>query len=145
MSGYLTDEEYRHVYSRAPRLCVDLAVVTSWGLLLTPRDVPPHEGLWHTPGGRVRYKETLEQAASRIAKTEIGVDVACDDLLGYMEMVDDGEFAHSVSLVFFVHQMMGLPRGKWFRELPDDVHPVHKEFYARHWNRIATRMTGVRR
>ncbi len=145
--GYLTDDEYRYVYSRVPRLCIDLAIVTPEGFILTRRDIPPAVGLWHTPGGRVRYRESIDDAVERIAATELGITVALGELLGFMEFPQDGEFVHSVSLTFLAKQTSGIIRGseqasvvKSWKEIPEDTHPVHKKFYRRVWKKIEAGM-----
>lgn len=146
-SGYLTDDEYRHVYSRAPRLCIDLAIVSPEGFILTKRDIPPAVGLWHTPGGRVRYRETVAEAAARIALEELGITIQLGALLGFMEFTHDGEFVHSVSLTFLARQMGGVIRGsgqaaevRHWKSIPEDTHPIHREFYGRVWASIEKEM-----
>ena len=148
-SARLTDEEYRFVYSRAPRLCVDLAIGSVEGLLLTKRDIPPAEGLWHMPGGRVFYKESLAEAAARIAGTELGITIELGDFIGYIEFLNDGEFVHTVSLVFCARQIGGMLRGsaqakavRMFKEPPADTHPEHKKFLGQNWDVIRTKCRG---
>lgn len=133
--GYLTDEEYRFVYSRAPRLCVDLVIGLDDEIVLSMRDIPPEKGLWHLPGGRVRHRESVVQAASRIAENELGISIELGDFLGYIEFLYEGEFVHTVSLVFRARQTGGTLRGseqagevKVFRKIPPNTHPQQKTF-----------------
>lgn len=139
----LTDEEYRFVYSRAPRLCIDLAIGDANGMVLTRREIPPSIGLWHFPGGRVFYKESIADAAARIANAELGIEISLGNLIGYMEFLEDGEFVHSVSLTFYARQTRGTLRGSEqasavaiFKEIPDDTHPIHKIFLKDHWDEM---------
>ncbi len=81
----LSDEDFKNIYSRVPRLCVDVVIKSDKGILLTLRDVEPYRGLWHIPGGTVLYGETMEEAAKRFARNEIGVDVETLKILGCIE------------------------------------------------------------
>ncbi len=105
MSGYLTDGHYRTVYSAVPRLCVDLVARLNGSVLLLPRVEKPDIGSWHLPGGRVRIRETIAEAAARIAKRELRADITVGKCLGFMEFLHDvgdlGDF-HSVSIVLEV-------------------------------------------
>lgn len=52
--GWLPKPEYDSIYSRVPRLCVEVVISTrAQGVLLTRRDIPPNIGAWHIPGGTV--------------------------------------------------------------------------------------------
>ncbi|HET7098871.1 MAG TPA: NUDIX domain-containing protein [Patescibacteria group bacterium] len=139
----LNDEEYKYVYSRSPRLCVDLAIVTPEGLLLSKRLIEPFKKSWHFPGGRVIYKESINDAISRIAKKEVGVKIKTEELLGFLEIINDGEYVHSVSLVFIVKINSGEVKGgdqakqfKAFKKIPDNMHSSHKKFIKKYWAKI---------
>lgn len=132
---HLTDDEYRTTYSLVPRLCVDLLIRGRQGVLLTRRKQKPHVGTWHLPGGRVRRGETIEQAAQRIAVSELGVGVLTEHCLGFMEFLDDrGDLVtcHSVSVVLSckVEQEDSTPPDSaWFLETPvSGVLPIHQKF-----------------
>ncbi len=53
--------------------------------MLTLRTFGPCRGLWHIPGGTVRFGEPLVDAVARVARDELGVTVAVGDMLGYIE------------------------------------------------------------
>jgi len=61
-------KEFKTIYSKVPRLCVDLVIRNKQGTLLTKRDIPPDLGWWHFPGGTVLIGETLENTVQRVAK-----------------------------------------------------------------------------
>lgn len=112
-TSYLSDEEYNFIYSRVPRICVDLLVKNRKGeALLTQRTIEPYLNHWHFPGGRIRFKESIEDAVKRIAKGELGIEL---DNIGIMigtcqfpdEMQKEQE-RHSISIV---HEIV----------LPDDI------------------------
>ena len=50
-------------------------------LLLIERGRPPRQGQWAVPGGKVRWRETLEAAVAREVLEETGLDSGeIDDL-----------------------------------------------------------------
>ena len=65
MAQKLSDQEYKEIYSKVPRLCVELLIKTEEGILLVKRAIPPGEGLWYLPGGTVLFDESVEQAVKR--------------------------------------------------------------------------------
>ena len=68
MIDYLSHEDFLSIYSRVPRLCVDLIITSEEGVLLSLRAIEPYLGQWHFPGGTVYKGETIEEAAKRVAK-----------------------------------------------------------------------------
>ena len=141
---YLSDDEYKFVYSRTPRLCVDLAVVGKDGVLLTLRQIPPFKNTWHFPGGRVLHKETIEDAIKRIAGKELGVEMISSKLLDFLEVPNDGPYVHSVSLVFLV-KISGADNIKtdeqasdasFFKKLPKNIHPHQRSVLEKHTKRL---------
>ncbi len=139
----LSNEDYKYVYSRVPRLCVDLLIVVDGGLVLIKREIPPEIGLWHLPGGRVFYKESIDESIARIAKAETNLEVRRKKLMGYMEFPNDGEYVHSVSIIFLVELVSGSLRGseqgreiQSFKELPDTMHATHGPFLKGIWKEI---------
>ena len=144
MKKRLSDEEYKFVFTNTPRLCIDLIILTDHGFLLAKRQIPPFEGLWHFPGGRVFYKESLDEAIQRIAKTETGLNVKKEGLVGLFEILEDGPFIHSVPAVFSARTTGGKVMGNWqgkevtaFKEIPEKIHPYHKKFLEDHWKEIS--------
>ncbi len=97
--GFLSEKDYDFIYSRSPRLCVDLIIQTPKGIIFTKRNISPWKNKWHLVGGRVLFKESLEIACKRIAKRELGVKIKVKDFLGYTEFPEEKN-RHSVSLAF---------------------------------------------
>ena len=86
MRGPLPQEEFDHIFSRVPRLTVELVIASDdRGVLLALRDFGPCQGLWHLPGGTVRFGEPLVEAVKRVAQDELGVAVSAGEMLGYIE------------------------------------------------------------
>ncbi|MDO8408328.1 MAG: NUDIX domain-containing protein [bacterium] len=142
--AFIPDKDYAFIYNQVPRLCVDLAIKDKHGaLLLTRRDIPPYKGLWHLPGGGIKFKETIAEAASRIAKKEFGVEVRLARAIGPCEIMNDDLDAdnprHSVSIVCETEIVSGTPQKsdetaevQYFIELPEAMHPYHGPFIKEH-------------
>ena len=86
LSGPLPRDEFERIFSRVPRLTVELVIASSErGVLLALRDFGPCAGLWHLPGGTVRFGEPVVEAVRRVAQDELGLTVSVGRLLGYIE------------------------------------------------------------
>ena len=95
--------EFKKIYSRVPRLSVELVILTPKGILLTLRSIEPYLGEWHLPGGTVLFRETIRDTVARVAREELGIKVSVKKLLGYIEYESHkkrGYFGHSVGLAF---------------------------------------------
>jgi ADP-ribose pyrophosphatase YjhB (NUDIX family) len=133
-----TNDEFKALYSKVPRLCADIIILTEQGVLLLERDIPPHNGFWHIPGGTIYYQEPMEAAIKRIAKNEIGVDVEPGELLGYVEYpseVAERGWGWSVSLEFSCTIVSGTPQAAeqgtavgFFLDIPEKTVPEQKAF-----------------
>lgn len=77
--------EFKRIYSKVPRLTIEIIVKTKKGVALTLRNLPHWYNQWHIPGGTVFYNETINKAANRIAKEELGVSVKIIKTLGFIE------------------------------------------------------------
>lgn len=70
-----------------PQVCVGAVVVEDECLLLVRRGHGPAAGEWSVPGGRVELGETLAEAVVREVAEETGLDVVCDELVGWVERI----------------------------------------------------------
>lgn len=132
MKGYLTDREYSRIYSAVPRICVDLIIKTDNGVYLTKRNIPPYKGKYHLPGGRVRFRESINIAINRIAKEEVGIKVKVLHCIGYMEFTretQNGQKRHSISLAFVVKPAHRIIVDSYHEK---KIHPVHYKFLKEH-------------
>ena len=137
--GWLPKAEFDAIFSRVPRLCVEVVIATPQrGVLLMLRDIPPNVGAWHIPGGTVMFGERLTDAVRRVARDELGLEVTVGDLLGYIEYPSHYEngLDSPVGLAFATTPAAGLadeaPEGcGWFRSLPAGLYSEQAQFLAR--------------
>ena len=106
MRGPLPQAEFEAIFSRVPRLTVEVVIADSGrGVLLSLRETGPCRGLWHLPGGTVRFGEPVRAAVARVADGELGVAVTAAELLGYIEYPSHYEngLDSPVGLAFTAH------------------------------------------
>ena len=140
--GALPQAKYEAIYAAVPRLTVEVVIVSSDGTLLTRRQGGPCAGLWHIPGGTVRFGEPLSDAVHRVAEQELGVTVSIDDLLGYIEYPSHLErgLDWPVGIAFGVHLSRtsadvfrpAADSAAWFAILPEQMHDEQKVFLKAH-------------
>lgn len=133
-----TPERFKEIYSKVPRLTVDLVVQGSEGIVLTLRNLPSWNNQWHFPGGTVFYKETIEQAVHRIAEDELGVQVEIVDLLGYIEFTSEEKergFGWTISLAVLCKIVEGEIKSSeessevgFFKTLPEGIIKEQADF-----------------
>ena len=152
MTGPLPQDEFDRIFSRVPRLTVELVIASSErGVLLALRGSGPCKGLWHLPGGTVRFGEPVVEAVRRVALDELGLMVSVGELLGYIEYPSHYEngLDSPVGLAFRTQPSIAdMPDERhlrsecaWFTTLPKNMHDEQREFLARHLE-IAVRGLG---
>jgi ADP-ribose pyrophosphatase YjhB (NUDIX family) len=98
-----TFEEFKNIYSKVPRLCVDLVIRTDKGTLLTLRTKNGYENQWHLPGETVYYREKVEDAVKRVAEEELGIEISIEKFHGFLEYFSEEKergFGYTITLVF---------------------------------------------
>lgn len=134
----LEEEEYKYIYSKVPRLTVEIIVRDESGALyLTKRFVEPCKGQWHLPGGTVRFGEALLAAVHRVAMRELSIDVRTAINRGYIEYPShySSGLDSPVGLVFEVTDYGGTIAANdeasdsgWFTKLPQSMHADQDAF-----------------
>lgn len=132
----LTAEEFQSIYSKVPRLCVEVIVKNEKGVLLTLRSIEPYKDFWHFPGGTVYFHETALDAVKRIAKNELGIEVVNAKFMNYLEYPSYTKTqGWPVSLAFVVDDYEGeitlnheATEAEFFATPPENTHPMHGEF-----------------
>ncbi len=135
-----TEEEFEFIYSRVPRLCVDLIVKNEQGILLTLREKHGWIGQWHLPGCTIHIGETALDAVSRAASEELGIKVKVQKFLGYNEYHSEQKergYGYSVSLVFLCIPLdknitldSHTSKFEFFKSLPENTIAEQKEFIS---------------
>mgnify|MGYP001570768131 CR=1 FL=1 len=147
MDRPFSEEEFKAIFSRVPRLCVDLIIRSPRGIIMTRRSLSSWGGMWHVPGGTVFYRERVEDAAKRVAKRELGIEIDVVQTLGYMEFPSEEKergYGYSVSIALLCTFVGGAlltesteaSEIREFLELPDGVITEQREFLAAHWSEI---------
>ncbi|MDP3955242.1 MAG: NUDIX domain-containing protein [bacterium] len=142
----LPSQEFKEIYSRVPRLCVEVMVKKDGGIVLSLRDLPSWKGQWHIPGGTVFYRETLPEAVKRVAQDELGVKVEIEKFLGHNYFPSEEKergYGWSISAVFLTRYKSGSLRGsnqgkevRTFQEFPENLIKEQKEFLIAHSSEI---------
>lgn len=133
-----SEKEFRYIFSKTPRITVEVIVVTENGVVLTLRDLKSWKGQWHIPGGTVFYKETLEEAVDRVARDEIGIKVKINKLVGYIYYPSEEKergYGWTIGIAFLCTissgQLSGSEQARKigiFKKLPDNTIAEAKEF-----------------
>ena len=71
-----------------PEVCVGAVIVDADELLLIKRGRGVGAGKWSVPGGRVEAGEAMAEALVREVLEETGLEVVCDELVGWVERID---------------------------------------------------------
>lgn len=138
----LSDEEFYSIYSKVPRLNVDLIIRSEKGILFALRAIEPDKGTWHFPGGTVYKGESIASATVRIAKSETNLDVVYSGEVGYIEAPQEmrgGHEMHTVSIVIEAKVVGGELRHdenadevRYFTSMPEGIMELHAEFLRSH-------------
>ena len=142
----LTEREFREIYAKIPRLTVEVVIQSPLGILLTKRSEGPCAGLWHIPGGTVRFGEALVAAVRRVASTELGLEIEAGPLLGYIEYPSHylNGLDSPVGIAFLCRVDVD-PRAdassgrEWFTAPPDPMHTEQVDFLTEHGLLVADR------
>lgn len=71
-----------------PKVAACAIPVLDGRIVLARRDIDPGRGLWTFPGGYADRGETVEEAAAREVREEVGVDVRIGPLIGVYSFHD---------------------------------------------------------
>lgn len=95
---------FKYIFSKVPRLTVEVIVKNKKGIVLTKRAIAPYKHYWHIPGGSLLLGEKVLEAVDRICKEELGVKVKHKKFLCFIEYHNYPQFKSTsttgVSLIF---------------------------------------------
>jgi len=140
-NNLLAKDEFDFIYSRVPRLTIEIIIKKQDEIFLTRRAIEPCKGQWHLPGGTVRFGEPLNETVKRIALTELGIEVQRTINVGYIEY--PSHYQHNlddpVGLVFEILEYKNELKlneesmnGGWFSRLPENMHADQDTFLLEH-------------
>ncbi len=122
----LNHRDYKEIYSKIPRICIDLLVTDGDKFLLTRRKISPDNGKWHLPGGTILFKESFKESIKRIAKSELGINVDVVKKIGTIEFLRIN--AHEITIVFLVRKKPGkikldfqADKFRFFKKIPKNT------------------------
>ncbi|MCM0081263.1 NUDIX domain-containing protein [Geomonas sp. Red32] len=70
-------------------------------VLLTQRRVPPFQGEWVMPGGKIDLGEPIVKALKREVREEVGLEVEVGDLVDIFEHVTPGEDNYHFIIIYY--------------------------------------------
>lgn len=130
-------KEFKAIYTKVPRLCVDLVIKKRKGVLLTKRDIPPDKNWWHFPGGTILMHETIKEAAERVAQEELNTKIKIKKLLAVLEYTQGSGLGYPISVMLLVKplakKLVGGKQAKtigYFKTLPEKTLPEVKKFLS---------------
>lgn len=136
-----TKKEFDSIYSKVPRLTIEIVLKSEKGILLSERNIEPCKGQWHLPGGTVFFGESLQGAVKRVASRELNIEVGAITQIGVIEYPShylNGMDA-PVGIVFAVNDYSGIPKEnpeasklEWFTTLPKNIHADQDIFLLDH-------------
>jgi 8-oxo-dGTP diphosphatase len=91
-------------------------------VLLTRRSVPPFQGEWVMPGGKIDLGEPIAAALQREVMEEVGLQVEVEDLVDVFEHVTPGEDNYHFIILYYL-----------CRPLYCDINHNHDEVAEARW------------
>jgi colanic acid biosynthesis protein WcaH len=130
---FIPEEEYQKMMKSLPIFCADFAFKCGDKYLLIKRTQEPVKGVFWVIGGRLRFKETIQQLAERVHVREVGRYYPNFKLVGFSNYifpdVPDARATHTPTLLYLVEvDEMFEPvlddtscDFMWSTELPDEL------------------------
>jgi colanic acid biosynthesis protein WcaH len=109
------EEQFAEFLATMPQVCVEVMVSRGDAALVARRTAEPAAGEYFWPGGRLYKGEPLDDAARRVAREELGIDVELLDRLGVYEhfwdvsSVEGVDSRHTVNVVYRVRPVEADP------------------------------------
>jgi colanic acid biosynthesis protein WcaH len=107
---HIPEETFGACLDALPQVCVEVLLVRDGHVLVARRTNEPANGEWFWPGGRLYKGERLDDAARRIGREELGLDVELDGRVGVyshfwdIASVDGADSRHTVNVAYRVRQ-----------------------------------------
>jgi len=85
--NYIPEEQYNEIKKVLPVFRVDLVARMDGTVLLCKRLNEPLKGMWCFPGSRLQKNESMKDAVTRIAMSELGISVSMVRVAGFYNLV----------------------------------------------------------
>jgi colanic acid biosynthesis protein WcaH len=130
---FIPEEEYKRIIKSFPVFCVDFLIKCQDKYLLIKRTDEPVKGVYWVIGGRMYFKETLQELAKRVQMREIGRYIPDFKLIGFSNYffpnVPDERATHTPTMLYLVEvDEMFTPQLDdthsdfiWTDELPEEL------------------------
>lgn len=121
-------EQFKTVVEYTPLISIDLITIYKNKVLLGKRINKPAKGFYFTTGGVVRKNESFEEAKTRIAKSELGIDLNAKlKFIGVFEHLYEDSIFEGISTHYVNHGYF-LKLDKKLENIPDEQHSNYKWF-----------------
>ncbi len=100
----LTDEEFMVIFSKVPRVCVDLVILdrVNSRVLLIKRGIKPFLGYWGVVGGSIYVDESPQQAMDRHTRTDLGIEIREIGLAGvFQNIYTSGDYPPNLIVIAY--------------------------------------------
>jgi ADP-ribose pyrophosphatase YjhB (NUDIX family) len=131
-----TPEQFQEIYSKVPRITVEIAIKNELGIVMTQRKEASWQNLWHIPGCTLYYQESIDHAIIRLAQEELGITVINHGFLQYLEYFSETQYrgyGSTIGLVFLCTTNDELPQENEagetvaiFSHIPQQIVPEHR-------------------
>jgi colanic acid biosynthesis protein WcaH len=133
MNNFIPENEYIKIIKSMPIFCIDFLIEYENKYLLIKRSEEPVKGVYWVVGGRLRFKETVDQFAVRVQTREIGRCFDNRKLIAFSNYFFpdclDSRATHTPSLLYLVKSNeMFTPKIDetstdyiWTENLPDEL------------------------
>lgn len=101
--GRTIDAVTAHLYRKQHVVTSVVAVIVDEAerVLLTRRSVPPFQGQWVMPGGKIDLGEPILSALHREVREEVGIDVVVGGLLDVFEHLTPGQGSDHFVILYY--------------------------------------------
>ena len=145
--NHVPEETYADFIEHFPTVCVEVVLAHDGGVLVAKRANEPVRGEWFWPGSRLYKGEELEDAARRVAREELGIEVELDEQLGvHAHFWDESDVVgspsrHTVNVVFLATPVEEAPtielddqhtEYRWLTEADPDLHEYVRLYLEEH-------------
>lgn len=103
---FISEEEYQKIIKSMPIFCIDFLIKYKDKYLFIKRTQEPLKGVYWVIGGRLRYKETIQEFAKRVQTREIGRYFSNFKPVGFSNYffpdLEESRATHTPSMLYLV-------------------------------------------